>query len=485
MAKRQPTRSSPLRDIARHLIYPTGITSTGWPAVRQKCAEIGVVFDEWQDDAGKAILAKRDDGQYACSIGGAVLSIPRQVGKTFLIAAIIFALCLLNPETKVLWTAHRLRTANETFAKLQAFANRRKVAPFVKQVYLGSGTGEIVFKNGSRILFGARERGFGRGFDDVDVEVFDEAQILTENAIDDMVPATNTAENPLLFFIGTPPKPDDPSEVFTRKRELALSGEDTDTLYVELSADEGCNPLDRKQWAKANPSYPSRTPEAAMLRMHKNLTLESFIREALGVWDEDADNESRLPNWSDLADKDSLIASHTQWALSVSPIELGKQWAAIGKAGRTEDGKLHVEWVEHRAGTRWIVATCLEHYEANGRIPLRVQRTAPEGAFISELREAGVEVVEVSATDAAQATGALIAAAVGEDDDEATEPTLVHIDQPSLNKAVRHAVLRTGPGGAAVWSPKNSAVEITPLIAVTIAAGGVPALIADITQSVW
>jgi hypothetical protein len=63
------------------------------------------------------ILAKRADGKYAATIGGTGLSIPRQVGKTFLVGAIVFALCLLCPNLTVIWTAHRLRTAEETFGE--------------------------------------------------------------------------------------------------------------------------------------------------------------------------------------------------------------------------------------------------------------------------------------------------------------------------------------------------------------------------------
>jgi hypothetical protein len=140
----------------------------------------------------------------------------------------------------VIWTAHRLRTAGETFDKMQGMARRRKIKPHVAKVVLGSGEEEIRFRNGSRILFGARERGFGRGFDEVDVLIFDEAQILTENAIDDMVPATNQSRQPtgaLMLFMGTPPKPTDPGEVFARMRAEALSGEDEDTGYIEFSAD--------------------------------------------------------------------------------------------------------------------------------------------------------------------------------------------------------------------------------------------------------
>lgn len=477
VAKQRPTKPGLLSDTARHVVLPSGIVSTGWPAVRDKCKGFGVDFDPWQDGAGRVILSKRADGSYACSIGGVVISIPRQVGKTFLIGAIVFALCLLHPGLTVLWTAHRLRTANETFAKMQAFSRRRKVAPYMLRPILGAGEATIRFRNGSRILFGARERGFGRGFDDVDIEVFDEAQILSENAIDDMVPATNTAKNPLLLFTGTPPKPTDPADVFRMKRDDALAGDSDDMAYLEFSADEGCSSTDRKQWAKANPSYPYRTPDAAMLRMKKNLTPESFLREALGIWDSKPEG-GVVPNWNALKDESSVITAGWAWGLSVSPIELGPQWSSIGVAGRRADGDFHVEWMEHRQGTAWVVGCCKEAYESK-RIPLRVHKGGPEGALITRLREAGVEVDEISTTEMAQATGLLIAAATGEPvESETGEPVLTpglrHLGQPSLDMSVRNAVLRTSVDGAVVWSQRKSAIEITPLVACTVALGGVP-----------
>jgi hypothetical protein len=257
-----------LSDLAQHVVLPAGVVSTGWPGVRKKCAELGITFRPWQPDVGRVILAKRADGKYAATIGGTGLAIPRQVGKTFLVGAIVFALCLLRPKLTVIWTAHRLRTAEETFGKMQAFGKRKRIAPHIAKIVLGSGEEEIVFRNGSRILFGARARGFGRGFDEVDVLIFDEAQILDDNTLDDMIPATNQSRQDagaLLLFMGTPPRPKDPSEAFLRMRAEALSGEDDDTGWVEFGADPGYVPTppprnlteaDWKQVAKANPSFP-------------------------------------------------------------------------------------------------------------------------------------------------------------------------------------------------------------------------------------
>jgi hypothetical protein len=473
----RPTQPGKLSDVARHVVLPTGIESTGWPAVRDTCRSLGVEFDPWQDGAGRAILAKRSDGQYACSIGGAVISIPRQVGKTFLLGAIVFALCLLNPGLTVIWTAHRARTAGETFTSMRAFCKRKKVAPHIEQVVLGSGDEAILFRNGSRVLFGARERGFGLGFANVGVLVLDEAQRLSDTAVDDMIPTMNQAANPLPLFTGTPPRPTDAGEVFTRKRAAALSGEDTDTLFIEFSADREAKPDDRRQWAKANPSYPRRTNEAAILRMKKNLTPESFLREALGIWDEEF-GEGEIPRWVELADKRSTIASGAAWALAVSPLELGPQWACFGLAGFRADGRLHVEALDHRAGTWWVKDRAKELYEKHW-IPLRMRPTGGENGLIASLREAGIEVEEVSANDVSQAFGAFIAAAGF---DEAGMPLMHHpasdrhpTGDPDLNRAVRRAKKRTTAGGSSVWDELRSSMEITPLVAVTVALGGATA----------
>lgn len=462
-----------LSEVARHVVQPTGIVTTGWPAVERRCREFGDTFDTWQVGAGKLILGKRADGVYAATVGGITLSIPRQVAKTFLVGRIVFALCAEFPGLKVLWTAHRTRTATNTFKSLQGYARRKKVAPHILGIRTTNGEQEISFTNGSVIMFGARETGFGRGFDEVDIEVFDEAQILTEKALEDMVAATNQSRHPagaLLFFMGTPPRPTDPGEVFTIRRDEALSGESTEAVYIECSADPDAKPDDQAQWAKANPSFPLRTPLRSMLRLRKNLpSVDSWRREALGIWDLNS-QRSVIPDWAALKDPASSIVSGWSWALAVSPIELGPQWAATGLAGRRADGRFHVEWREHRQGTGWVVAHCKAVYDEK-QIPLRVHKLGPEGALISSLIEAGVEVIEVSTAEVAQATGLVIAAATPEPGEE---PGLHHLGQPSLDMAVRNAVLRSGVDGAVVWSQKKSTIEITPWQACTVAAGGVP-----------
>lgn len=341
-----------LSEVARHVVVPSGITSTGWPAVEARIKDFGDQFDEWQRGTSKLILAKRANGDYAATVGGITLSIPRQVAKTYMISRIVFALCTLFPNLTVLWTAHRTRTATKTFASLRGFAGRKTVDPYVRTVRAVNGEQEIHFTNGSVIMFGAREGGFGRGFDEVDVEVFDEAQILTEKALEDMVAATNQSRFPagaLLFFMGTPPRPSDPSEAFKLRRREALSGETEDAVYIECSADEDAEPDDREQWAIANPSYPHRTPLRSMLRLRKNLPSdESWKREALGIWDSDQQG-------SRLITDDEWRATGVESAPADGIRSFGVAFSFDGSrvsvAGAAKhDGGVHVELVDAQSG---------------------------------------------------------------------------------------------------------------------------------------
>ena len=182
------TSTRPLSEVARHVVIPSGIVKTGWPAVGVKLRQLGIKFDGWQEGASRLILGKRADGQYAAGIGGVFLSLPRQVGKTFMVGGLIFALCLLFPGTTVLWTAQLTKTAAETYRSMKGMARRKAIAPHIDRTPHNSDEWGITFSNGSRILFGARENGFGRGFAEVDILVFDEAQILTDKALDFALP---------------------------------------------------------------------------------------------------------------------------------------------------------------------------------------------------------------------------------------------------------------------------------------------------------
>lgn len=459
---RSPTKTSTprLSEVARHVVAPKGVVSTGWPAVERKCADLGVTFRWWQKPIGQIILAKRADGKYAATIGGTGMSIPRQVGKTYLVGALIFALCLLRPGLTVIWTAHRLRTAEETFGKMQKFAGRASIAPHVLKVTLGSGEQSVEFRNGSRILFGARERGFGRGFDEVDVAVYDEAQILTEAALADIIPAMNQsrqAEGALLLFMGTPPRlGKDPGEVFTRMRSEALSGDDPDTGWIEFGADPGYvfTPLpadlsdrDWKQVAKANPSYPDDTPRESILRMRKKLGADLFLGEGAGIWPDASTKGGVFGDlWPALADAKAERGPRPVFAVSVAP---DRSWSAVAVAWVRPDGATHVMLADYRPSTDWVAARVAELRGTWG------------GTVVASTTARGLVPGAVEPPQGEQAlahTGL---------DDAVTAGTVRHGNEPALNTAVRGA--RWKAYGDTRQFDRKGSLDISPLDAAALA----------------
>lgn len=442
------TRSSTpkLSEIAQHVVAPSGVTTTGWGPVERKCRDLGITFRPWQPDVGRLILAKRDDGRYAATIGGTGLSIPRQVGKTFLVGAIVFALCLLRPNLTVIWTAHRLRTAEETFGKMQKFARRKKIAPHIAKLVLGSGEEEVRFRNDSRILFGARESGFGLGFDEVDVLIFDEAQRLKDSTLDDMIPATNQSRQPtsaLLLFMGTPPRPTDSGEVFTRMRTEALSGEDEDTGWVEFGADPGYEPAvapaplteaDWAQIARANPSYPEDTQRVAILRMRKKLGHDSFLREGMGQWDELPTGGTFFStvSWSDL--EDAAAVEPAVEAIGLAS-DVDHAWSSISAAGHVPGTFVpHVGVTDRRRGTGgWMVDEAARIQSVYG-CRVVIDGKGPAAHLIPKLEEAGVELTIADASDVCDSSELIY--------QRAEDKTLRHRGYPELDRSAAAATWR-------------------------------------------
>lgn len=470
-----------LSEVARHIVIPSGIETSGWPAVEAKCAEFGDSFDTWQAGLGTLVLGKRADGIYAATVGGVTLSIPRQVAKTWIVGRIIFALCVLFPGLKVIWTAHRTRTATNTFKSLQSYAKRARVAPYIDAIRKTNGEQEITFTNGSILMFGARETGFGRGFDEVDIEVFDEAQILTDKALEDMVAATNQSRHPhgaLLFFMGTPPRPVDNGEVFTSRRKDALAhrpdgctfGEvvvGDEQLYVECSADQDADPDDQAQWRKANPSFPHRTPLRSMLRLRANLpALDSWMREALGIWDADdtQDGPISLQRFAALTDADSKATDETLTLALDAPLD--RKSACFTVYGRRPDGLRHISirhWLPNDKQALTDLPAVAKLLCDGHKVGLFVPPKSPALAWREDIEAAGVTLTEVKPAAFVEAQQTL--------EQAVADGALRHRGQLDMVTAVKGLAARVS-GDSSPWSRRTSGANAAPMFAAAAAVAG-------------
>lgn len=464
--------STPRLSDRAKVAYPSGIVSTGWPEVERQHRRMGITFDWFQVAISKLALAKREDGTYASTVGGVVLSIPRQVGKTFMLCGLLFALCMIFPNFTALWTAQQLRTAKETLRSMQGFARRKAVKPFVSYVRVANGEGEVGFVNGSRILFGARDYGFGLGMAGIDVLVFDEGQRLGETALDDMLPTQNRAKNPLFFIVGTPPRPTDNGEVFTRKRTEAMAGDADDMLYVEFSADAAKAPRDRIDWdqvARANPSFPHNTPKTAILRMWKNLGPDSFWREGYGIWDE----TGILPPVISAGQWDPLVISPAQ-VPSEGNVAFGVKFSVDGSrygvsAGLAHDDGVHVEAFPPTPmgqGLTPLADWLAARWRTTSLIVIDGKAGSVDLVNLLRARRVPAARILVLPVDKAIAANATFVRHVN-------ERTLTHVGQPGLTLAVGLGARRDiGQSGGWGFTPATPDGDVTPVESAALAVYG-------------
>lgn len=454
-----------LSDAARHLVFPTTIRRSVFPKVQARLADVGVSLDDWQQGFGTIALGLDADDEYAATIGGVCASIPRQVGKTFTVGNLLIGLCLEFPGLRAIWTSHHGGTTKNTLQSLEGMVRKPRLWPEIANVYTNNNDMRIVFRNGSVIMFGAREHGFGRGMDAIDVLVFDEAQKLGIKALEDMVPAANQSRNPhsgLVFFIGTPPRPIDDGEAFTAKRAQALEGNaDDDMVYVEFSADPDANPDDHKQWSVMNPSYPRRTSLKAMLRMKKNMPdPDSWRREAMGIWDEQGAALISASTWRD-AVADGPDDGVQPLALAVD--QSHQREVSIAACWAVGDG-LHVEEVwagDPLAASGWLA----DH--ARRRMPVLIDTgsMSPAAALVPELKRRRMRVVPTGAAEMARACELFLTNLVS--------GRLSHGDQDALASAVAGAKSRPiRDAGGWAWDRRDQATNISPLVAATLAVLG-------------
>lgn len=445
----------------------------------------GKILDVSQRLTVEVMMAETSTGRWAARTTGREM--PRQNGKGDELE-VVELWGLTQRGEAIGHTAHELKTVASAYERMDGLLGHRDLQRKVSKSLQGIGQQRIRMHSGAEILYATRTKGGLRGLDDISRLVIDEAQHAQREQLASSTPTLLANPNPQMNFVGTGAI----AGITTwwwEIRKRALGDDPGDFGYVGHTAErvtlapdgrvqqDEVDPTDQKLWFFANPALSAGRGEVEFFAEQlKTLGADLFAREHLGVWDPPdefgAEHPIDLEVWKALANPDSVPVSHKTWALAVAP---DRKWSAIGKAGRNSEGRLHVEWMHHRAGTGWIVDTVAAEFE-NTQTPIRVLVGGAEGAFIDPLRERGVKVDEVSGPESARATGQLI--------DAANNGALVHLGQPSLDKALRGADVHTSPEGAMKWRPTD--VEITPLIAVTIAAGGVPVEQAvDVSTQVW
>lgn len=443
-------------------LRPANVASSVAAEAVELAESIGLVLDPWQQLAVTDILAERANPAGSPAAFEACILAPRQNGKGAILECVELAWLFLTGERLVLHSAHEFKTANEAFLRIASLIDqapdlRRKVA----RIRYANGEQGIDLKSGQRLKFVARSRGSGRGFSG-DKIVLDEALWLDAPAMAALLPTMSARPNPQLVYASSAPLATSTFLLGVRRRAQKMidAGEQGRLAYLEWSADPDADMSDPDTWAQANPALGYRIPLEFIADEYAVMqdTPREFGRERLGIPDED-DNDVQaavpLDAWHRCADPDSQIIGTPTFALDVSP---ERSWASFAVAGSRADGKRHVEVVDRRPGTGWIVDRAVELF-AKWRSPIIIDPKSPAGALARQFADRGVDVVEITFRDLVNGCGAF--------EDAVINDSLRHLGQGSLNAAMIGATKRT-VGGATAWA-RSASADITPLVAATLA----------------
>ena len=432
-------------------------------------------LDGWQRHVLRNALAMRKKRWAAFEVG---LIVSRQNGKGSLLEALELAALFLFDAELILHSAHKFDTSADAFRRILWLIERNpEFAAEVTKVVRSHGSESIELRNGKRLRFIARSSGAGRGFA-ADLVILDEAFSISADAMASMLPTLSTRPDPQVWYTSTAGEPD--SVQLGRVRERGLTRSDPSLAFFEWSVDPGSyDPACRGCWAQANPGMGIRiTPEYIDLE-RAALEPEAFARERLGVGMyptdlADAWQVISKAAWLSLLDARSVPEDPVAFAADAMP---GGSHAAVAVAGRRADGLLHVEVTDHREGTAWLVPRLTELVRKHDPCAVVIDPTSQAASAIDALEVAGVEVMKPAPREAAQACGQFFEAATD-------SRTLRHRGDPALMTALGGAQSRP-LADAWAWARRNAATDISPLVAVTLAAWG-HALRAPLSEAgVW
>lgn len=459
----------------RIMFAPEYTSSAGQEAV-ELARMAGLELDPWEAMVLEVALAEGADGRWAAAEVG--LCVPRQNGKNAVLEARELAALFLTKEPLTIHSAQQFKTAKEHFLRLLGLIEGTpSLDRRVRKVTRTHGEEGIELKDGTRILFLARTKSGGRGFS-APLVVFDEAMFLAESSLGALVPTQSAMPDRQRWYAGSAVDEMVHADgvVFARVRERAIAGRDPRLAYFEWSLDAERPELldpevldDEDAWAAANPGLDIRISREAVADELRSLDRRTFAVERLGVgaWPETEPGSGQVipvERWLALVDEASELTDPVTFAFDVAP---DRSSAAIAAAGRRMDGLMHVEVTDHRRGTGWLVPRLAELRQRWDPVAVMTDAAGPASTLIYRCEEAGFGVEAVSTGDHARACGLIV--------DLVEQEALRHLGSGELSSALRGAIRRP-LSDAWAWSRKNSTVDISPLVAATLALWGAATL---------
>lgn len=424
--------------------------------------------------------------------------VARQNGKTTLGSVVALFFLYQLEVGLVLGTAQDVSNAEDTWQMCVEIAQGNKdLADAIKHVWYTNGSKRLQLQGGRDYRVRASNRKAGRG-KSADIVLMDE---LREHQTWDAWAALSKTgiarKNSLLwcmsnagdgtsvvlrhFRLKAHSRLGDPDGVVAALGESETPADETaDSSALglfEWSADPNSDPGDRDQWAQANPALGYTIELAALEDSYANDPIDVFKTECLCQWvTSTVTPPFPIDSWEAGKDEKSKIdkKSPLWWGIDIAA---DRTRASIGVCGKRKDGDWHVELVEYRSGTGWLI-NWLQNTAPNYKgMKVALQSRGAPVASMADIIGAidGINIIECAGKDVAGWCGRLWDAVASSADDDIDAVPVHHITQPALDLAANIAATRPLGDGAWTWDRNKSLEDISPLVAVTMAFGAATA----------
>ena len=502
---------------------PDKISSRGEEA--RELAEIaGLTLDPWEALCLDELLGIQDDGRWSSRDFGLIAG--RQNGKDVVLEAReLFGLFLAEDDELIIHSAHLYDTALRHFQRIEQLIESTPDLDRFLVTHKGSISrshgkeGLEIVRDGVKreLRFRTRTEGGGRGWT-CDCLIFNEAMILSGAAVGAILPTLSAVPNPQVIYTGSAGMKHSTALGRLRRRGMA---HEPRVSFLEWSVEEcsqfcprDCEEHDQKRfeitpnmpeeeiirktnriiisYAKANPGWgiriggvndPRQSLEHIMGEQNQ-LDPEEFDRERLGLGDwpveEDAWQVIDETSWTIAADMTSSPVAPLVFAIDMTP---DRKNVCIAVAALNQDGLTHIEitgeeFLDHRANGSWVVPRVEELITRWKPAAIVIDRASQAGSLISELeredglmKKLGMEVQSPTAREYAHTCGWVGSAVVPP---RGERQRLVHRDQVDMTLAVSGAAKRN-LAELWAWDRKTTTVDISPLVAATLAVWGLQA----------
>jgi hypothetical protein len=425
-------------------------------------AVLGLPPMPWQSELYDVTHELDDRGRLFYRI--VVVVVPRQQGKSSATNAVMVRRSITRPNMTTIYTAQDRSIAAERLIE-QLYERQLRPSLFGPHVdpRRANGTERLTFANGSRVILVAPHERSAHGMT-LDLAMLDEAWSQRDMSLPQAFsPAMVTRPDAQLWIVSAVGDGTDSLLAhYQAAGAAALTDPDSRLCYLEYSAADEDDPDDPETWARCMPALGHTIDVATIKAERAGLPADEFERAYLCRRPRSGPADRLISEASWAATLDPAATPAPPFAMAID-VPYDRSSATIGLCGSGGPDVRVVEVIDRRPETGWVRDRAVELWERWRPVSIVVDTSGPAAPLFHELAALRLPVATLTAREMAAACGGFY--------DDVRRGALRHRVDRDLDVAVA-AVQRRPLSNAWAWDRRAGSVDVTPLVAVTLARWG-------------